>query len=344
MNNSETIRTDVKDYYGDILQSTDDLKTSACCPIDAMPDFIKPLLANIHDDVISRFYGCGSPIPFATEGTTVLDLGCGTGRDCFALSQLVGERGHVIGIDMTEAQLNVANSTKDWHMQKFGYTKSNVEFKHAYIEDLSTAGIADNSIDLVVSNCVINLSANKMDVFKEILRVLKPGGELYFSDVFADRRLTPTQQQDKVMLGECLGGALYTEDFRRMLNTLGVADFRVHSKGLIEIHDPEVLTMAGNTQFYSMTVRAFKLDLEDRCEDYGQVATYKGGIKHSEHQFILDDHHIFMRNKPMLVCQNTANMLSQSRYGEYFTVTEAVEHFGLFDCSEEPNDDNAPCC
>lgn len=340
---NSSIHDDVKDYYGEVLQSSNDLKTSACCPIDAMPAFLKPLLANIHDDVIMRFYGCGSPIPFAIEGATVLDLGCGTGRDCYLLSQLVGPTGHVIGVDMTEAQLAVANDTLAWHMEKFGYEQPNVEFQLGMIENLST--IADNSIDLVVSNCVINLAADKKAVFKEIMRVLKPGGELYFSDVFADRRLSKAQQQDKVLLGECLGGALYTEDFRRLLADLDVADFRVQSKGLIELHDAEIIEMAGNTEFYSITVRAFKLGLEDRCEDYGQVATYLGGIEHCTNAFVLDNHHCFERNKPMLVCANTAAMLSDTRYSQYFSVTEAIQHFGLFDCAPTDSvDDNMPCC
>jgi len=345
---SESVQEKVKDYYGEVLQSSSDLKTSACCPIDAMPEFLKPYLSNIHDEVITRFYGCGSPIPLSLEGKTVLDLGCGTGRDCYLLSQMVGPEGKVIGIDMTEEQLKVARETLPWHMEKFGYTQPNAEFHHAFIEDLTTAGLADNSIDVVVSNCVINLSANKENVFKEIFRVLKPGGELFFSDVYADRRLNAEQQQDKVLLGECLGGALYTEDFRRLMNKVGVADYRICSKGQIELLDPQVLDMAGDTKFYSLTVRAFKLDLEDRCEDYGQVATYLGGIPHGKHHFELDDHHRFIKNKPMLVCRNTAEMLSQSRYQAYFNVTEPVEHFGLFDCADDislnNSDDIAGCC
>ena len=342
MSQANTLRDDVKDYYGEVLQSSDDLKTSACCPIDTVPQFLKPLLANIHDDVMSRFYGCGSPIPFAIEGATVLDLGCGTGRDCYLLSQLVGANGRVLGIDMTDKQLAVAQATLDWHTKRFAYSTANVEFQLGLIEDLSA--IADNSIDLVVSNCVINLSANKPIVFKEIFRVLKPGGELYFSDVFADRRLSKSQQLDKILLGECLGGAMYTEDFRRMLAATGVADFRIHSQSPIELHDPEIIKMAGNTQFYSITVRAFKLDLEDRCEDYGQVAMYRGGIEHSEDAFKLDDHHLFTINKPVLVCANTAAMLSGTRYRSYFEVSEAGQHLGLFDCSNDGENVEPGCC
>ncbi len=345
MNKVETIHHDVKNYYGEVLQGSEDLKTSACCPIDAMPEFLKPYLANIHDEVIARFYGCGSPIPFALEGKTVLDLGCGTGRDCYVAAQLVGDDGHVIGVDMTEAQLQVAQQTLPWHQQQLNL-KNRIDFRHGYIEDLDSVNIADNSIDVVISNCVINLSANKENVFREIFRVLKPGGELYFSDVFADRRLEQHLKEDPVMLGECLGGALYSEDFRRMLAKLGVADIRSTAKSRITLDDSELAEKAGHIGFYSVTVRAFKLPLEDRCEDYGQVATYNGGIKHSPNRFMLDDHHLFGKHRPMLVCGNTADMLQKTRYSEYFTVTERTQHFGLFDCAPEDAADGSavPCC
>jgi arsenite methyltransferase len=149
-----------------------------------MPEYLRPILNEIHTEILDRFYGCGSPIPSALEGATLLDLGCGTGRDAYMLAKLVGPNGRVIGLDMTDEQLDVARRHIDYHMKKFGYASPNVDFREGFMEDLAAAGIADNSIDLVVSNCVINLSPNKEKVFSEILRVLKPSGELYFSDVF----------------------------------------------------------------------------------------------------------------------------------------------------------------
>ena len=198
---------------GKVLETKEDLKTSACCPLEAPPPHVQKLLENVHETVQSKFYGCGSPMPVAAEGCTVLDLGCGTGRDAFILSQIVGQQGRVIGIDMTDEQLSVANQYVGWHMDKFGYAKPNVEFVKGYIEDLKSSNIEDDSIDIVISNCVINLSPDKEKVFSEIYRVLKPGGELYFSDVFAGRRIPEELQTDKVLLGECLGGAMYTKIF-----------------------------------------------------------------------------------------------------------------------------------
>lgn len=326
----------VKEYYGSILKNSNDLKTNACCSPDSLPAHIKNILRQIDDEVITRFYGCGSPLPPALEGCTVLDLGCGSGRDAFIASKLVGPEGIVIGIDMTEEQLDVANRHVDSQMTRFGYDSPNISFRKGYIEDLATAGVADDSVDVVISNCVINLSPDKQSVFNEILRVLKPGGEIYFSDVFADRRIPQHIAHDPVLYGECLGGAMYFEDFRRMLTDLGVLDFRVVSSRQIALENEDLEQKVGNICFTSKTIRIFSLldHLEDQCENYGQVAYYNGTISESPHKFVLDDHHIFERGIPVPVCGNSAAMVQESRYGAHFTVTgDRREHFGLFDCS-----------
>jgi ubiquinone/menaquinone biosynthesis C-methylase UbiE len=321
----------VQEYYGKVLKTKADLQTSACCTADAMPDYLKPIAAKLHPEVQEKFYGCGSPIPEALAGKTVLDLGCGSGRDCYVLSSLVGENGKVIGVDMTEEQLAVAKRHSDYHAKEFGYQKSNITFHKGYIEDLASIGVESNSIDVVVSNCVINLSPNKEKVFEEIFRVLKPGGELYFSDVFSSRRIPKHLAEDPILLGECLGGALYTEDFRRMLLRVGCADYRIVANAPLDITNAEVNAKAGMIDFYSTTVRAFKLELEDRCEDFGQVACYLGGIEESPHTFKLDDHHLFKVGMPMLVCGNTVAMLSSSRFNKYFRIDGNMEnHLGLF--------------
>lgn len=327
-------KMDVKNYYGRILKTNEDLKTSACCTTDSLPDEIKSILKNIEQEILDKFYGCGSPIPKLLDGCAVLDLGCGTGRDVYVISKLVGENGVSIGIDMTEEQLAVARKYKDVQMKKFGYAKTNVDFRQGYIEDLKEAGIEDNSVDVVISNCVINLSPDKPQVFKEIFRVLKPGGELYFSDVFTNARVPQELHDDQLAYGECLGGALYIEDFRRILTGLGCPDYRIVQKRRINIDDPILAKKAGLIEFSSMTVRVFKLsDLEDRCEDYGQVAYYQGTIEGCPNAFILDDHHVFVTNKPMLVCGNTVSMISNTRFGKHFKIVgDTSKHFGLFPC------------
>ncbi len=345
---SQQTLKEVQEYYGTVLQSNQDLKTNACCTAESVPEHLKGLLKNIHESVQSKFYGCGSPIPSSLAGCTVLDLGCGTGRDAYLLSQLVGENGSVIGIDMTDEQLAVANQHLGWHMDKYGYKQPNTRFIKGYIEDLKLAGLEDNSIDLVISNCVINLSPDKESVFSEIVRVLKPGGELYFSDVFSDRRIPVELKKDKVLYGECLSGAMYIEDFRRQMISFGIPDTRVVSKNILSLEDPEIIKIAGMINFYSMTVRAFKVALEDICENYGHVAFYKGTIGESPHGFILDDHHEFKTGLPVPICGNTANMLQQSRFSDHFKIVgDFSTHYGVFDCgpvASSQSKNSGACC
>ncbi len=330
----DTTLAAVKDYYGRVLAKSQDLKTNACCTAESMPMALRPIAAKIHPEVVERFYGCGSPIPPGLEGKTVVDLGCGTGRDAFIASALVGPRGRVIGVDMTDEQLAVARKHSAHMASALGYSRENTSFRTGYIEDLATAGIEANSVDVVISNCVVNLSPDKHRVLSEIFRVLKPGGELYFSDVFAGRRVPRTLVDDPLLYGECLSGALYIEDFRRALRAQGVLDWRTVNKRRITIGDAAVEGKVGNIDFWSMTVRAFRLDLEDICEDYGQVATYRGTLPDHPASFLLDDHHLFETGRPMLVCGNTADMVSKTRFAAHFTVQgDKTTHFGPFDCA-----------
>ena len=335
---AESVIEDVKEYYGKQLQSTDDLVSGACCSTERPPAEIRDTLPLIAEEIQARFYGCGSPLPPLLEGTTVLDLGCGTGRDVYIASRLVGESGFVIGVDMTPEQIEIAEKYQEEQRERFGYKSSNVKFLQGYIEDLNSLGLEDNSIDVVISNCVINLSPAKEQVFKEIYRVLKPGGELFFADVFSDRRIPEALAADPVLRGECLSGTLYTEDFRRIMQASGWADFRYTSIRNLDLGNEEIEDKLGFATFSSRTIRAFKLDdLEDICEDYGQVAFYDGSIPGHPHFFDLDDHHRFFTGKPMLVCGNTASMLSGTRYEKAFRVFgNRSVHYGSFDgCSTE---------
>ena len=340
----------VKEYYGKTLKSNEDLLSGACCSLDKPPAEVRKILPLIADEILTRFYGCGSPLPPLLSGKTVLDLGCGTGRDVYIASKLVGETGCAIGVDMTTEQIEVARKYQDEQRMRFGYKSSNVKLLQGYIEDLKTLGIEDNSVDVVISNCVINLSPAKEQVFKEIYRVLKPGGELFFADVFSDRRIPEALANDPVLRGECLSGTLYTEDFRRIMAKCGWADFRYTSVVNLDLGSGKIMEKLGFAAFSSRTVRAFKLDdLEDVCEDYGQVAYYDGSISGHPHFFDLDDHHRFFTGKPLLVCGNTASMLSKTRYGKAFKIIgDRSVHYGLFDgCGEDSGGDEATtgsCC
>lgn len=339
----------LQEYYGRILTGSKDLKTNACCcGEEAMPRVIRQILKEIDREIIERFYGCGSPIPPALDGCTVLDLGCGSGRDVYLVSRLVGENGSVIGVDMTDEQLEIARKHIESQTARFGYRKANVDFRQGYIENLKELGLEDNSVDVVISNCVINLSSDKRAVFSEIFRVLKPGGELYFADIFATRRVPEQFKDDPVLHGECLAGAMYTEDFRRLLREVGCPDYRVVAGSPVTIANHGIEEKIGMVGFSSRTIRAFKLgDLEDICEDYGQVAVYNGKLTGHPHYFDLDDHHRFLTGKPMLVCGNTASMLQNTRFSGCFEITgDRSVHYGAFDCapaSTKAADPNGNC-
>jgi SAM-dependent methyltransferase len=330
----QNLQAYVSEYYGKLLASSADLKTNACCASGAPPAWIASRLANVHPEVANRFYGCGYPIPHGLSGVAVVDLGCGTGRDVYVLAQLVGPDGHVHGVDMTEEQLAVARDTASWHAEKFGYSRPNTSFHQGYVEDLRTVGIADASVDVVVSNCVVNLSPRKDLVLAEVFRVLKPGGELYISDVFADRRLPPEVATDPVLYAECLGGALYQADFVSLAKRAGFTDPRVVNGAPISIHSTEISAKVGAARFNSVTYRLFKLDgLDEQCEDYGQSAAYRGGLDGAESLFWLDDHHAFERGRPERICANTAAMLSSTRFAPWFDVHGSrTTHFGVYTC------------
>jgi len=336
---NELTREKVSQYYGKILQAKSDLKTSACCALEKLPVYVQEPLKLIEEEIQNKFYGCGSPIPLVLEGMKVLDLGCGTGRDCFVLSYHVGEEGEVVGVDMTDELLEIANKYLMTQTEKFGYQKPNIRFIKGYIEDLASLGLPDNYFDIVISNCVVNLSPDKESVLKEVYRVLKKGGEFFFSDVYSDRRLPSWAKEDPVLLGECLGGALYWKDFERLVKTIEFGDPRIFTSSRIDLFDQETIDKIGFAQFCSVTYRLFKLpQLEDACEDYGQIAKYKGSIKESPYQFRLDDHHLFEKDKPVPVCSNTVFMLSDTRFSEHFEIIGDIsKHYGLFaGCGETP--------
>ena len=322
---------EVKNYYGKVLQESDDLQTDACSTDENIPGFVKEALSNIHSDVLTRYYGCGLVLPQALRGKRILDLGCGAGRDCYALAQMVGEEGEVIGVDMTDEQLAVANEYIDYHREKFGYQKANTVFKKGYIERLNELDLADNSIDIIVSNCVINLCPDKENVLKEAYRVLKPGGELYFSDVYADRRVPKHLVNDPVLYGECLGGALYWNDFIHLSKSVGFLDPRLVKDRPLGINNDAVAEKIGHIAFYSATYRLFKTEqLDNDREDYGQTATYLGGVEHHPNQFTLDKSYVFDKDVEKPICGNTWRILKSSRFSEYFQFTgDFTEHKGI---------------
>ena len=330
MTSDEKIREEVRKYYEEVLRNSNDLNTDACaCASAAPPKYVLDALKNVDEEIIEHFYGCGSPIPPALQGATVLDLGCGTGRDVYIASQLVGPEGKVIGIDMSASQLNFARRFEDAHAARFGFAQKNTQFIEGFIEDMHM--IASNSVDVVISNCVINLSPFKDQLFAEIFRVLKPGGELYFSDVFCDRRVPAGFYDDPILRGECLSGAMYIEDFRRMLAALGVRTFYVVGAEELHIGDFRIATKLGFATFYSYTIRAVKCaDFEDSEEDCGQVATYLGTMPENPRYFDFSEEVRFIKGRGVGISQNMARLLSESRYAPHFEITLSGAHTGKY--------------
>lgn len=324
------IQQNVKDYYGKALSSSADLKTDACCTVEDMPAYLKPLLANVHSDVRARYYGCGLIAPLALEGCRVLDLGSGSGQDAYALSQLVGAKGQVVGIDMTPEQLAVARAHQGWHAEKFGF--ANVSFIEGDIEALDQLALEPASFDVVISNCVINLVEDKEAVLRQVHQLLKPGGEFYFADVYADRRLPEALRHDPVAQGECLGGALYWNDFLTFSKSAGFVDPRLVVDRPIGVTSEALREKLEPASFHSATYRLFKIGaLETACEDYGQAVIYKGGVPNSETAFALDNHHFIEKGRIFPVCGNTYRMLNESRFAPYFDfIGDWSTHYGIF--------------
>ncbi|MEH6466686.1 MAG: methyltransferase domain-containing protein, partial [Porticoccus sp.] len=260
--------------------------------------------------------------------------------------------GEVVGVDMTDEQLAVANRHIDYHKEAFDFKAANVHFLKGYIEKLDELNLADESFDIIVSNCVINLSPDKKSVLEQAYRLLKPGGELYFSDVYADRRVPEDLMADPVLYGECLSGALYWNDFIHLAKQSGFADPRLVEDRLLGIDNAGVKEKIGHIGFYSATYRLFKVSgLEPSREDYGQSVVYQGSIPNNGCAFELDKYNRIPKGKPASVCGNTYRMLKGSRFSKHFDFSGNFDnHTGVFskDDTELPFEKNekpkSSCC
>lgn len=253
-----------------------------CCPVDYDPQYLQA----IPDEVIERDYGCGDPSKYVLPGETVLDLGSGTGKICFIASQVVGPKGYVIGVDMTDDMLDVARRNAPIVANNIGY--ANVEFRKGRIQDLALdlevldaelkkrpiadaasflaadeladglrsqhPLVASDSIDVVVSNCVLNLVEPdaKPRMFRELFRVLKPGGRAVISDIVAGEPVPLHLQNDPELWSGCISGALPEEDFLQSFKDAGFNDVEVLK------FDAEPWRTVEGIEFRSMTVQAFK--------------------------------------------------------------------------------------
>lgn len=302
----------------------------------------------MHATTLSKYYGCGLCLPeYDMTGMAVLDLGCGAGRDVYVAAQLVGSTGRVVGVDMTKAQLDAARAVQPYHAAQFGY--DNVAFVEGYLEGLDAIPSlqASATFDLIVSNCVLNLCTDKLAVLQSCHRLLKPGGEFYFSDVYASRRVPEALRRgdDGAMLwGECLAGALYWNDFTHLAAAAGFGDARLVTDAPITIANATVRQLVRDAvgggrdlQFFSATYRLWKLDdaaLDADCEDYGQAVAYRGSLPRAPSAYTLDRGHVFDTGRVVAVCGNTYRMLREAAaLAPHFDFYgDGTTHYGLFDC------------
>jgi arsenite methyltransferase len=319
-------------------------EAALCCPVD----YDARYLEMIPSEVIEKDYGCGDPSKYVHEGETVLDLGSGTGKICFIASQVVGAAGKVIGIDMTDDMLEVSRRNAPVIAERIGY--GNVEFRKGRIQDLGldfwllekfladhpvTDGeslaameaesarirrdeplVASDSVDVVVSNCVLNLVASeqKEQLFREILRVLKRGGRAVISDIVSDEPVPDHLQRDERLWSGCISGALTEEGFLKAFEKAGFYGIEFLK------FESQPWQVVEGIEFRSVTVQAFK-GKDGPCMDHNQAVIYKGPFK----EVVDDDGHRLRRGMRQAVCEKTFSIYGGAAYEDMFELISPQE-------------------
>jgi ubiquinone/menaquinone biosynthesis C-methylase UbiE len=328
-----------------------------CCPVEYESEYLKI----IPREVIERDYGCGDPTRYLREGEVVVDLGSGTGKICFIAAQIVGPKGKVIGVDMTDEMLEVARRNAPIVTQRIGY--GNVEFRKGRIQDLALdlelldrklkrspitdaasflaadelaeelrvkhPLVASDSIDAVVSNCVLNLvePKSKRQLFEEIFRVLKKGGRAVVSDIVSDEEVPEEMQNDPELWSGCISGALTEEGFLAAFETAGFYGIQILKR------DAKPWRTVQGIEFRSVTIGAFK-GKQGECFERNQAVIYRGPFK----EVLDDDNHRMERGKRYAVCDKTYNLYKKAPYREFFEFVDPIVEIPLaeakpFNCS-----------
>ena len=328
-----------------------------CCPVE----YDARLLEMLPTEIVEKDYGCGDPSAYVRPGDTVLDPGSGGGKLCYMAAQIVGAEGRVIGVDCNQDMLGLARKYRDEMAKKLGY--ANVEFHYGRIQDLQLSldefneqlnglaqdapdrpvavldlmrslreespMIADNSVDCVISNCVLNLvnPDDRRQLFREIHRVLKRGGRAAISDIVSDETVPEDMQRDGHLWSGCISGAwredLFVEEFINV-GFYGAA---------IDKYQSEPWQTINGIEFRSATIVAYK-GKEGACMDRNQAVIYKGPFE----QVKDDDGHIYRRGRRMAVCEKTYDILMNGPYAGMFLPVDPLEEVPLekaptFDCS-----------
>lgn len=293
-------RAFVRAFYG---HAAEDPQPELCCPVRPEAEDV----AHIPAEVVERFYGCGSPVSAAAPlpGETLLDLGSGAGIDCFIAARRVGPDGRVVGVDMTDQMLAVARAAQPRVVTALGY--DNIEFRKGILEAIP---LDPASVDIVTSNCVINLSPDKPAVFREIWRVLRDHGRAVIADIVADAEVPPPLRADGQLWGECISGALSEDAFLAALERAGFYG--------VSIVKRTFWREVEGTRFYSVTARGFRFEKKAGCRYVGQYAVYLGPMK----AVVDEEGHTFPRGVPVEVCSDTAAKLSAAPYTGAFAVLD----------------------
>ena len=314
-------RAKVREFYGEAAETP---QAELCCPTK----YDDSAIDHIPQDVLDRFYGCGSPMTTAgiKEGETVVDLGSGAGIDVFIAAKFVGATGKAIGVDMTDQMLSVARENKPKVAAALGYDVT--EFRKGYLEQIP---VEDKSVDLITSNCVINLSPDKPRVLEEMWRVLKDHGRILISDIVSEAKVPPHLKVNAQLWGECLVGALTQEEFIAGLERAGFYGIEVLKK--VYWKDVE------GHPFYSVTVRGWKFEKTAGCVFKGHQAVYLGPGK----AFVDEEGHQFPRNIAYEVCTDTVAKLSRDPYRNFFAILNPGEDRMGYACCA-PGENGEACC
>jgi len=348
------VESAVRERYSKGAQAAE---PALCCPIDYEPRYLEV----IPREVLERDYGCGDPSRYVREGDTVLDLGSGGGKICFIASQIAGPKGRVIGVDMNDDMLELARSNAPVVAEAIGY--ANTEFNRGKIQDLALSldrveawlrehpvrdalglsaledhcellrhespMIPDHSIDLVVSNCVLNLvrDSDKSKLIAEIHRVLRPGGRIALSDIVSDEEIPQHLRDDPTLWSGCISGAFQEAELLYELEKAGFFGVEIDKWG------EEPWQTVEGIEFRSVTITA-KKGVESPCYEANQAVIYRGPFKQVED----DDGHVLRRGERVAVCDKTFKLLTSEPYAQAILPVEPripipEGERKLFDCS-----------
>lgn len=315
--NGNGIEQAVRERYARGAKAKED---ALCCPTSYDPKYLNV----IPKEILEKDYGCGDPSCYLKEGDVVLDLGSGAGKICYIASQIVGFKGRVIGVDFNPAMLSLARKYQKEVGDRIGW--HNVEFHRSRIQNLRI--VEDESIDVIVSNCVLNLvrSEDKKILFREMHRVLKKGGRIAISDIVSDEPVPKELQKDSELWTGCISGAFQKKEFIKAFEEAGFYGLK------IEKFDERPWRTVQGIEFRSITVTAYK-GKEGPCWERNQAVIYKGPWK----QVVDDDGHVLKRGVRAAVCDKTYQIYSKAPYQNDFILVPPSKDIPLskakpFDC------------